>query len=215
VSVLVKAMIPVKAMPDPNQTTDAGAEDARWVLEARSGDHDAFDRLVERYQRRAVSVSYRLLGNIHDASDVAQDAFLRAFQNLAKLEDARRFGPWLMRIVTNLSLNFRRARSRSSAMSTEDMIEGTEVLRTASGASLLSVDAVDGSPDAEALREAVVKGIDALPEKQRLALVLFSIEGLPQKEVAEIMGCTIQLVKWNVFQARKTLRKVLAAHLDE
>lgn len=208
-------MIPVKAMPDPNQTTDAGAEDARWVLEARSGDHDAFDRLVERYQRRAVSVSYRLLGNIHDASDVAQDAFLRAFQNLAKLEDARRFGPWLMRIVTNLSLNFRRARSRSSAMSTEDMIEGTEVLRTASGASLLSVDAVDGSPDAEALREAVVKGIDALPEKQRLALVLFSIEGLPQKEVAEIMGCTIQLVKWNVFQARKTLRKVLAAHLDE
>ena len=55
--------------------------------------------------------------------------------------------------------------------------------------------------------------MDALPEKQRLALVLFSMEGLPQKEVAEIMECTVELVKWNVFQARKTLRENLAIHL--
>ena len=116
----------VNAGPDLNSTADGAREEARCVAAACGGDQDAFDRLVERHQRRAVAVAYRLLGNVHDASDVAQDAFLRAYQSLTKLEDPRRFGPWLMRIVTNLALNFRRSRSRASAMSTEEMIEGGE-----------------------------------------------------------------------------------------
>lgn len=203
---------PVNAASSPNEAMESAAEDARLVGVARGGDQDAFDRLVERYRKRAVAVSYRLLGSIHDAADVAQDAFLRAYQKLDKLEDPRRFGPWLMRIVTNLSLNFRRSRSRSSAMSTEDVIEGENDMRTASGALFGSSEGE--SAGARELREAVSAAVDALPEKQRLALVLFSMEGLPQKEVAEIMHCTVELVKWNVFQARKTLRKNLALHLE-
>ena len=64
------------------------------------------------------------------------------------------------------------------------------------------------------MREAVGRAIDALPEKQRLALVLFSVEGLQQKEVASIMSCSVELVKWNVFQARKALRKTLADFIE-
>jgi RNA polymerase sigma-70 factor (ECF subfamily) len=187
-----------------------GMEDARWVREARAGDDSAFDHLVERYHRRAVSVAYRLLGNSEDAGDAAQDAFLRAYRNLGKLEDPTRFGPWLMRIVTNLSLNMRRSKGRAPAMSTDDLVEGMGELRSASGA-LMGTG--DGGPETEELAAAVRQAIDALPEKQRLALTLFSIEGLPQKEVAEIMNCTVQLVKWNVFQARKTLKEALADFL--
>ncbi len=198
-------------MSAPQNAGDHSLEEARWVVAARGGDQDAFDRLVERYQRRAVAVAYRLLGNIHDATDAAQDAFLRAYQNLPKLEDPRRFGGWLMRIVTNLSLNLRRGRGRANALSTDDLIEGESELRTASGA-LLAI-AGEGPETAE-LEDAVRVAIDGLPEKQRLALILFSMEGLPQKEVAEIMNCTVQLVKWNVFQARKTLREKLADFLN-
>jgi RNA polymerase sigma-70 factor (ECF subfamily) len=188
-----------------------GLEDAVWVKAARGGDTDAFDHLVQRYQRRAVSVAFRLLGNAEDARDVAQDAFLRAYRSLKKLQDPRRFGGWLMRIVTNLALNRRRDRSRSPVLSTDDLVEGHETLRTASGATMGTSAATD---DAGELGVRVRAAIDELPEKQRLALILFSIEGLPQKEVAEIMDCSVQLVKWNVFQARKTLRAILADDLS-
>ncbi|MFH1748499.1 MAG: sigma factor, partial [Planctomycetota bacterium] len=76
-----------------------------------AGQRDAFDPLVERYQRRATAVAYRLLGNLHDALEVCQEAFVRAYRHLHSLEDGRRFGSWLLRIVTNLSLNFRRSRA--------------------------------------------------------------------------------------------------------
>lgn len=202
----------VNATPGVGDEADSAAEDARLVAAARSKEADAFDRLVERYRKRAVAVAYRLLGSIHDASDVAQDAFLRAYQKLDKLEDPRRFGPWLMRIVTNLSLNFRRSRSRGQAMSTDEMFESDEEVRTASGA-LLSTSEGENA-DTKELRDAVERAVAGLPEKQRTALVLFSMEGLPQKEVAAIMGCSVELVKWNVFQARKAMRIALAEHLE-
>lgn len=188
-----------------------GLEDAQWVADARTGNQDAFDRLVERYHRRAVSVAYRLLGNAEDARDAAQDAFLRAYRNLATLEDPRRFGGWLMRIVTNLSLNLRRARGRAANPAGDELLMGEERLRTPSGASLSQPG---DNPETGELAIAIRRALDELPEKQRVALVLFSIEGLPQKEVAEIMNCTVELVKWNVFQARKALRRALADHLD-
>jgi len=201
----------VNAQSEADDARERSFEDARWVADARRGDQDAFDRLVDRYQRRAVAVAYRLLGNAEDARDAAQDAFLRAYQNLATLEDPRRFGGWLMRIVTNLSLNLRRSRSRSASTATDDVIAGEEELRTPSGA-MLSAGAE--RPETAELNSAIQAAIDALPEKQRVALVLFSIEGIPQKDVAQIMNCTVELVKWNVFQARKALRRALADHLD-
>lgn len=193
------------AAPDPRREAE-GEANAADISAARQGDQDAFDRLVQRYQRRAVSVAYRLLGSIHDAADVAQDAFLRAYQNLEKLDDPRRFGPWMLRIVTNLALNFRRSRGRTSALSMEDVVEGEAPLRTASGAT----PAGGGSEGLTELESAVAKAMDELPEKQRMALVLFSMEGIPQKQVAEIMDCSVELVKWNVFQARKSMKRALA-----
>ena len=183
------------------------------MIQARSGDQDAFDRLVELYQRRAVSVSYRLLGSIHDAADVSQDAFLRAYRNLNKLDDPSRFGAWLMRIVVNLSLNLRRSRSRRLSLSTEDLVEDGKA-KLASGARTGTNDSPSASAETDEMKETIAQAIDSLPEKQRTALVLFSIEGVPQKEVAHIMNCSVQLVKWNVFQARKALRKKLKDYLD-
>ncbi len=194
----------------------AAREDARLVSAVVAGDSGAYDHLVRRYQRRAVAVAYRLLGDIHDAADVAQDAFLRGFGHLASLEDRQRFGPWLMRIVTNLSLNFRRWRGGSitrRAVGLEEVAEGPDEAQGQPGQSSADRAAPDAPTMTGELQNAVARAIDALPEKQRLALVLFSIEGLPQKDVAEILECSVELVKWNVFQARKTLRRELAEFL--
>lgn len=197
----------------------AATEDARLVSSVLAGEAAAFDELVRRYQRRAVAVAYRLLGNLHDAADVAQDAFLRAYRRLDSLEDHRRFGPWLLRIVSNLSLNFRRSRETGvarSAVTLDDVVERAEEFRSATGEPLgtrLGGSVGGDEAGSDEMREAVGRAIEQLPDKQRLSLVLFCIEGLPQKQVAEILECSVELVKWNVFQARKTLRKLLAEHI--
>jgi RNA polymerase sigma-70 factor (ECF subfamily) len=187
--------------------------DADAVARTLAGDTTAYDRLIEKYQRRAVSVAYRLLGNVEDAMDVCQDAFLRAFRSLSSLEQPQRFGPWLMRIVTNLSLNYRRSRRPHLSLTTGDD-EGSQEDRAAAISPRGSRTAVDALEESET-RQAVTAAIESLPEQQRLALVMFAIEGVPQKEVAEILDCSVEMVKWNVFQARKKLREKLGEYLEE
>src|SRR5204863_783259 len=86
----------------------------------------AFDDLVRRYQRQAVAVSYRLLGNSHDAMEVTQDAFIKAFTSLPSLQKPEAFGGWLMRIVSNLSLNFRRGRKNRQQLPLDDLLGPSE-----------------------------------------------------------------------------------------
>jgi RNA polymerase sigma-70 factor, ECF subfamily len=187
--------------------------DAQAVARSLAGDMTAFDRLIEKYQRRAVAVSYRLLGNIDDAMDVCQEAFVRAFRSLGSLQEPERFGAWLMRIVSNLSLNYRRGRRTNLSLTTDDDEASVED-RMADRSSRGRHAAQDSLQRAE-LEKAISTAIEALPEQQRLALILFAIEQIPQKEVAEILDCSVEMVKWNVFQARKNLKQTLAEYIEE
>ena len=185
-----------------------------WVRLAQSGDDDAFSALVRLFHKRAISVAYRFLGNADDAIDVSQSAFLRAYRSLGQLEDPARFPAWLMRIVCNLALNYRRFRKlRAMATLDEAALRSESWMDRSTGSRFNHAKSSAASPLSEELNEAVTRAVESLPEKQRMALVLFSVEGLPQKEVADVLECSVELVKWNVFQARKKLRELLAAHL--
>ncbi|MBU0618382.1 MAG: sigma-70 family RNA polymerase sigma factor [Planctomycetes bacterium] len=200
---------------EAQRSAEAKLSDAALVEAVRAGRRAAFDELVERYERRAVSVAYRLLGNLHDALEVCQEAFIRAYRSLESLKDGRRFGSWLLRIVTNLSLNFRRDRAVGGQRpSLDDCILDDQPPR---GRRLADHAQSDRHPGAELaaseLHGVVQAAIAQLPPQQRSALVLFSIEQLPQREVAAIMNCTVEAVKWHVFQARKKLKDQLAEYL--
>jgi RNA polymerase sigma-70 factor, ECF subfamily len=187
--------------------------DAQAVARTLAGDTAAFDRLIEKYQRRAVAVSYRLLGNLDDALEVTQEAFLKAFRSLSSLEESKRFGAWLIRIVSNLSLNFRRGRHPTLSLATHEEDDGAHAVRANE---LSKLRTADHDPlEASEMQKAISAAIEGLPEQQRLALVLFALEAIPQKEVAAIMECSVEMVKWNVFQARKTLKEKLAGFLEE
>ena len=186
--------------------------DVQLVLLAKDGNAEAFGRLVKLHQRRAVSLAYRLLGNSEDAGDVAQEAFVRAFKSLSQLDDPARFRPWLMRVVSNLSLNFRRSRAARAAGPLDEDAVGTGDRRRVSRGLRISGEGEGDRLPAET-HDAVSAALEQLPEGQRLALILFSVEGMPQKEVAEVLDCSVELVKWNVFQARKKLKELLAEHL--
>lgn len=188
------------------------SQEVAQVRQAQRGDRNAFAALVKSYQKRVVSVAYRLLGNSDDARDVGQDAFVKAFKSLSQLDDPTRFGPWLLRIVSNLALNYRRSRSLRFMPSLDAPGDGEEGRETGFQPQAKGGNG-EGGPLSEELHAAVTKAMDQLPEKQRMALILFSVEGMPQKDVAEILECSIELVKWNVFQARKKMKDLLADHL--
>lgn len=195
--------------PDrPSFNEDTGKRDAEWVQSALSGDTDAFGRLVAAYQRAAVSTAYRLLGNSEDAAETAQEAFLRAYRSLSRLKDAARFGPWLLRTVTNLALNARRSRRRGTTVELDED-RGAEGSADQGGRLRASSMTPDQEMEGIELQRAIDSALDGLPEKQRLALVLFSIEGWAQKDIAELLECSLETVKWNVFQARRKIRERL------
>lgn len=198
----------------PLFTEESGARDAAWVAKALGGDSEAFGRLVGVYQRPAVATAYRLLGNSEDAQEVVQEAFLRAYRALSRLKEPTRFGPWMLRIVSNLSLNARRSRRSTSTVPLDEQ-RGTEGATGGGGEPVVSAFGPDRHAESRELQEALDEAMARLPEKQRMALVLFTIEGWAQKDIAELLECSLETVKWNVFQARKRLRSELEGLLPD
>ncbi len=181
------------------------------VRESRTGSRAAFDQLVERYHRRALNVAGRRVGDAHDAQDVVQVAFERAYRHVGHLEDEYRFGSWLLRIVTNLALNHRRDRAvdrnrrhPASGRDSEEPLDGLPARTHPPYCELLAAE----------LSETLRSAIESLPQRQRAALLLFSVENLPQQTVAAIMDCSVGAVKWHVFQARRQLRARLSLLLE-
>jgi len=193
-------------LPFPSPAEKRRLSDGYLVRQTRNGDRSAFNELFVRYQRPAAAVAYRLLGNVHDAMEVTQDAFLKAFTNLPMLQQAEAFGGWLMRIVSNLSLNFRRARNTRAALALDELLASAESLATSNADPFHRLESAEMG---RVLRNAMKH----LSDRQRTAIILFTIERLPQKQVAQILGCSVEAVKWHVFQGRKRLREVLKDYL--
>lgn len=192
---------------------EASEKIAAWVHAALRGDLGAFDRLVERFQRQALAVAYRLLNNRDDAMEVTQDALMKAYDKLASLSKPERFGPWLMRIVSNLSLNRRRSRALRRMIPLDAESADGQNDRHAGDLVDAQADRPGEIVSGEELDEQFAEALEQLSEKQRQALVLFSLAELPQKEVARQLGCSVQAVKWHVFSARKRLKDILADYL--
>lgn len=196
----------------------AAMSDAQLVEQTMAGKREAFDELIRRHQRKAVAVSYRLLGNSHDAAEVAQDAFMKAYSSVKTLESPEKFGGWLMRIVSNLSLNRRRGRRQVSTLPGDELLgSGEGMSGDAAGKGVQTGRADDPYQQLEGkeLGKQLWDALDKLTDKQRIAMVMFTIEGMPQKEIAEAMQCGIEAVKWHVFQGRKRLRELLKDVLTE
>jgi RNA polymerase sigma-70 factor (ECF subfamily) len=185
----------------------AGLSDEQLVGLTLGGDRAAFDQLIRQYQRQAVAVSYRLVGNTHDALEVTQEAFLKAYVGLRSLRQPQAFGGWLMRIVSNLSLNLRRGRKIRRQSTLEDALAANEPSDIAREAGPLR-----RTQSAE-MGQRLMQALEQLPQKQRLAIAMFTLEGLPQKQVAQALECSVEAVKWHVFQGRKKLKELLKEYL--
>jgi RNA polymerase sigma-70 factor (ECF subfamily) len=184
--------------------TEASAGVGRWsetperelIEAARQGDNSAFDELVCRHMRRAFVLAHRLLGQKEDAEDLVQDAFVAAIKNIDRFDTRRHFGPWMMRIVFNRAMNLRKSRARRR---TEQIPETVAM----NGASPLE------AAERSELRDLLRRALQKLPERRRWIVEMFEVDGFSGPEIAAILEMPEGTVRWELHQARATLRSVL------
>lgn len=190
------------------ESVSGGISDASLVARAKSGDLSAFDQLVLRHQQMVFAVALRMLGDYDDATDVAQDAFVRSFQSLASFRGESKFSTWLVSIVMNLCRNRRRwwaRRKKVIAASIDEPIE------TGEGETFGQQIEDPGPSPAEIAqrserKQQLVKALQQLDEAHRTVLVLRDIEGFSYEEIAKALRCQIGTVKSRINRARAHLR---------
>jgi RNA polymerase sigma-70 factor (ECF subfamily) len=172
-------------------------EAEREAVEAcRRGEREAFDRLVERYQRDVYRLCYRYVNNHEDANDLAQEVFLKAWRAIGRFRGDSSFRTWLYRIGVNACLNFRALRRPVTQELPEALVDPRP------GAAVR----VERGDEARRVRAAVSR----LPEKQRATLILKIYHDLTHEEVAQVLGSTVGTVKANLFHALGNLRRLVA-----
>jgi RNA polymerase sigma-70 factor (ECF subfamily) len=184
--------------------------DLELVRRCQEGDASAFRTLVERYQQRAVRLSYRYVKNQEDAEDIAQDAFIRVYRSIKDFRNESQFYTWFYRILVNLSLDHLR-RNKQKGVEYQDGV----LLRSQSAAEAQQ----KGSSPREALwkkqrRLAIADAIDTLPDEQRTTVVLREIDGLSYEEIAQVTKVPIGTVMSRLYYARRKLQGKLKEYLD-
>ena len=167
-------------------------EDADLIARARRGDVEAFNLLVSRWEKRVFNYLLRLTGSPDDSLDLSQDVFLKAYQNIRKLDDPARFGPWLFRIAHNET--FSQFRKRRPAAHEDAAALGREA------APGIAID----------LSLAVTAALERLTPEQREAVVLKVYQGFKFDEMAEILGAPVSTIKSRLYTALDLLKDELA-----
>ena len=174
-------------------------EDADLIRQAARGNVESYNLLVSRWEKRVYNYLLRITANREDALDLTQDVFLKAYQNLRKLDDPGRFAPWLYRIAHNEAYSmFRKRRPETDVDELEP--EATETKVTVGGSPVFPME----------LSLAVAGALDRLSAEQRETVVLKIYQGFKFEEISEILSCPVSTIKSRLYTALELLKAELA-----
>ena len=161
--------------------------------------HEQQNRFISEHLRRIFLLIYRIVGNVADAQDLTQEAFIKALQRQEQLKDLDKAAHWLSRIATNTAIDFLRRHGKVNFCEIDSLIE--------------PLTQPDESPEQAVLRtehrEYLVRGLDSLTERERTALILRDVEGLPAEEVARQLNCSKATVRSHIANARIKFRRYM------
>ena len=184
------------------------SSDAQIMLRAKAGDQSAFDYLVQKYRRPIISFMYRMARNTAAAEDLAQEVFLRVYRSRESYEASAKFTTWLYRIATNLAVNHARDTRHERPEVTVSLDEPDEE----TGTTLELPDCALTAEQAIVRRErlmAIRSKVEALPEQQKLAVIMHKYQQMDYKEIAEVLKKSESATKSLLFRAYETLREQL------
>jgi RNA polymerase sigma-70 factor (ECF subfamily) len=189
-----------------------GYTDAEVMLRVKAGDQSAFDYLVQKYRRPLVSFMYRMARNSAVAEDLAQEVFLRVYRSRGTYEASAKFTTWLYRIATNLAVNHARDTRHERPEVMVSLDEPDEETGT-------TLDVADGTITAEEAlvrreRMLAIRGkVEALPERQKLAVMMHKYQQMDYKQIAEVLKLSESATKSLLFRAYESLREQLREFL--
>lgn len=175
-------------------------DDSGLAREAAAGNRDAFDLIVERHRRSVYQVCYRFVNSHEDASDLAQDAFVRAWKGLKNFKGQSALSTWLYRIAVNVCLN-RVAEKRPISEPIESPEQFADTRNEGAHHAMVR----------EQRAVAVRKAIASLPDKQRATLILRTYHEMSHQQIAGMLGSSEGAVKANFFHALNNLKKILGS----
>jgi RNA polymerase sigma-70 factor (ECF subfamily) len=196
------------AAPQSAAEVGGGDSDAEIMLRAKAGDQSAFDYLVQKYRRPIVSFMYRMARNMAAAEDLAQEVFLRVYRSRQSYEASAKFTTWLYRIATNLAVNHARDTRHERPEVTVSLDEPDEE----SGTTLELPDGALTAEQSMVRRErmmAIRSKVEALPEQQKLAVIMHKYQQMDYKQIAEVLKKSESATKSLLFRAYETLRDQL------
>ncbi len=169
--------------------------DQELVTQSQTGDTTAFAKLVANHQRMIHSLTFRMTGSLADAEDLAQETFIRAYEQIGNFRGTAKFSTWLYRIAMNTCLNWKQSEVRRFQLHANCANE-----------MLAQQTNEENSAPESAVNLQVQAALLKLPAKQRAAIVLTIYDGLNHAEAAQILGCSETTVSWRVFSARQKLK---------
>ena len=170
----------------------------RAIERVREGDAGAYDYLVSKYLRRVVSIAWGIVRNAHDAEDLAQEAFVKAYQHIGRFRTGEPFGPWVYRIVTNAALDVQKHRTKFQ----HQTIDETSPAARRDDADLPAV--------ATEIASRIDAAIEGLPDMQRIVARLYLVEQFEHAEIAAMTGISEGTVRSHLSHARRKLQEQLA-----
>jgi RNA polymerase sigma-70 factor, ECF subfamily len=179
--------------------------DVEAVARVRSGEAEAFRPLVERHTRAVYRLAYRLTGNQHDAEDVVQEAFLRAFKRLDDFEERSQFGSWLHRIAANCAYDLLRARARDQ-LRVQPVDDGEDGLEQRVASPLPGPERLAAGQE---VRTRLRVAMDHMSTLERTAFTLRHLEGCSIAEIGRALGLDTSAVKQSIFRAVRKVRRTL------
>src|SRR5215207_6118321 len=197
---MLKRNPPGKPAVETRQEAELAApgevSDALLVERIRHGDRTSYGELVRRYEKKLLRTLYRMVGKTETAEDLAQEAFLKAYDRLSQFDSSKRFGPWLFQIGVNGAIDWLRKYRKRHQLSLNEMISGERTFDVAEDDPRERVDTA----------QEVHYVLAQIPVKYRTVLMLRDLEGFPCSEVAAIVGREEPTVRWRLLKAREMFK---------
>lgn len=185
--------------------------DQLLVERVQAGDKTAFDLLVKKYQHKIIGLISRYIYDHHEAMDVAQEAFIKAYRALPNFRGDSAFYTWLYRIAINTAKNYLVARNRRPP---DTDIDADDAQYFESDSDLRQIENPENALYRDELQRVINQVLDRLPEDLRVALTLREFEGLSYEEIAKVMDCPVGTVRSRIFRAREAIDNEIAPLLS-
>ncbi|TCQ08180.1 RNA polymerase RpoE-like sigma-24 subunit [Serpentinicella alkaliphila] len=178
------------------------------IQKSQAGDIKSFEMLIETYQKKAFNIAYRMLGNLEDANDVTQEAFVKVYKSLGKFKGDSKFSTWLYSIVTNASIDYMRKNRKTDVVYLDKKEEDKMKIEVPD-----NINTPEHLFEKKEIKRVIHDSINKLSKEHRTVIILRDIQGFSYDEIANILNCSEGTVKSRISRARGQLKNILSQNV--